>query len=308
MTGRFRFRRARGRPYTGSVRCWWLVVLLACQACYQPSETCVGVGCVPDDAATPDDAVPSDGTTDGPSDAPLVTCVDSSFNTPTLAGVTGKSYSQNSSSLALVIDTNDDLLQITSPGNTPLPVMFTPTTGLTGLTRPVLAASTSNNDVHAFFIKNGVLSRSTRVNGTTWMDPIVISTPGVTIDDSTFVFGQPTDTIPRRAFASGSGKAYEAVETSDTSWSFTEVTVAGATSVQHPSLSRDGKALVYVGFENSTLQLYLAKRANVDVGFTSPTALLDQPAGVGGDEQFPRFGPDCDHIFLSIETTVVDLH
>lgn len=289
------------------VRRWWSLALLAVSACYQPSELC-GDNC---DAAV-DDSVTTDADTDAPMDGvqPVVTCVDAPFNGATLVGVTGTSYSRNVSDLAWFLDSNGKPSQITTPGTMPNQVVFTPNP-VSQLDQPVLASSiNANGDLHAFFVTgNNTFQRSTFVNGVTWTSPITITTEGVVVDSS-FVFGQPTVTNPRHSFASSNSVVYEAVEeVPNTTWSFSPVLIPGHSFVNHPSLSFDGLALVFVGTDiNGTVQLYLAERSSITVPFTTSIALLDQPANVNGTERYPRFGPDCDHIFLSTDDTVIDLH
>lgn len=268
--------------------------------CYRPSEllTCENGSCVLDDA-TPD--VQLDGGSDAnpPEDGqPLVTCVDSTFQTTTPTTVQGTSYSRNVSSFAVFTNTSDQLTQISTPGATQFPVSFA-VPPAAALTRPVLASSTQNGEVHAFFVQGTALVRSTFNSGNLWEAPIAISTSGVTLD-ATFVLGQPTVTLPRRALASRNGQAFEGVE-NGTSWAFTAITIPGVTNVLHPSLSSDGLAVVFV----ATDRMFLAKRATVTSAFELATPLPDQ---AGGNEQFPRFGPGCDHIFVSIDQTVVDVH
>lgn len=251
------------------------------------------------DSTQPDTNPPGDG-------QPLTTCVDSTFQAANLVNVSGTSYSRNVSSFALFIDDGDVLSQIISPGGAKFVVVFN-SSPTPALTRPVLASSTKDNEVHAFFVQGTSFVRAKYSAGNLWEVPITLSTTGVTLDAS-FVFGQPTVTIPRRALASQNGVAFEAVE-NGTSWAFTRITIPGVTNVLHPSLSNDGRAVVFVATDgNGVVRLFLAKRADVNAPFEPATPLPDQPTGAAGNEQFPRFGPDCDHIFLSIEQVVIDVH
>jgi hypothetical protein len=237
-----------------------------------------------------------------------VSCLASTFQQAVLlTGIpAGTAYARNVSNLALFADEQGKIKQVTAPGQTPLDVSFLASPAMP-VANPSLAASTDGGNAQAFFLQETTLVKATRNSGAVWSTPIPVGTTGVSIDVS-FAFGQATATIPRRAFASGGGKIYEAVEQAGGSWAFDMTTITGAIQPFHPNLSRDGLAVVFVGRDaNTNLRLFVATRPSIGATFANPIALPDQPAGVGGTEGFPSFSHDCAHIYLSTDQTVIDV-
>ncbi len=272
------------------------------------------------------------GQCDGPADAVMVSdvpangdsmidgatftgCVTSAFTgtASLIPNASGKSYSRAGTGIALYQDgTTQNIMQITAPGGTAAPLLFV-TMPLDTISQPMVAVQTVGGKEQAFFLSTSAdsiqLVKSLRETGATWATPTPVTVTGVLVD-STFRFGQPTATIPRRAMASHGLQMFEGIEqAADGSWSFSAITIPGTfTQSVEPSLSRDGLTAVFVGRDANTLiRLFVANRIALGTPFLTATALQDQPAGANGTEQFPTFDSGCNHIYLSTDNVLIDL-
>ncbi len=281
------------------VRWAWLCLLAGC---YQPAKFCKGDGCPTGDASG--DGATDGFLTDGNTDAmPIEACTGKLFaEQPTLPLIgSGASYTTNGE---IAIFEDDDIRQtFADVAGIGALLKFT-STPMFRLSRPRLSADGETLFALGQSINDDSFSlvKMERVLPDRWDPPVaVVITAPANLVDQDFVPGVSSGTDPRHMIVRATGGLFEGVEQAGGKWAFTALSFPNAAD---PYLSKDGRALLFVGQDDKGIQIQRATRATLDAPFDPPAALYNfggSGGGGGGNERTPALSPDCEKLYWSLD-------